>query len=234
MNKRYYRFGYIILLIGFCCGRLFAQKGHMYFITDYGAVGNGRELNTAAIQRAIDKAHQNGGGTVVVPAGKFLTGALQMKSKVELHLEKNAVLLGSINPVDYHPLKMQGHPVSPKQDDNSSLALIVAYKASHIAVTGPGTIDGQGTALALNIDSLYHIGQLKDPDYAVGSKRPNEKVRPKLFLLSQCSYIDFEDATLKNAACWGLSFELCSATMFVTLIFSISAPSTDSMAIAER
>ncbi|MDE1192088.1 MAG: glycoside hydrolase family 28 protein [Arachidicoccus sp.] len=190
---------------------LLAQNIHEYNIASYGAVGNGQTLNTKAIQNVIDKASAQGGGAVIIPEGKFLTGTLEMKSNVELRLEKNAVLLGSTNPFDYPAHEMKDHPQSPKQDDNSSLALLVAYRAQNIAITGNGTIDGQGTALALNVDSLYYLGVIKDPNH---SSRPNEKVRPKLFLFSLCKNINLENATLKNSACWGLSFELCENLTF--------------------
>jgi len=183
-----------------------AQINKTFNISDDGAVGNGQKLNTGSIQRTIDRANAAGGGTVIIPKGRFLTGMLQLKSNVTLHLASGAFLLGSTNPFDYTELPMKGHPKSPKQDDNSSLALLVAYRANNIAITGPGTIDGQGTALALNIDSLYYLGKIKDPHH---SSRPNETVRPKLLLFSTCKNVKIQEATLKNSACWGLSFELC-------------------------
>jgi pectate lyase len=210
LRKNQYSVGYLFILLVFCFGtrQLLGQSGseHIYRITDFGAIGDAKTINTAAIQKAIDAANANGGGKVVIPEGKFLSGTLQMKTGVEMHLDNKAVLLGSTNPRDYHKIDRPGHPVSPKQDDNSSLALIAAFKADHFSITGTGTIDGQGTALALNIDSLIHIGQISDPHY---SNRPNEKVRPKLLLFSLCQNINIEDASLKNSACWGLSFEIC-------------------------
>ena len=58
----------------------------LYFITDFGAVGDGKTLNTAAIQNAIDTCTSAGGGQVIVPAGRFLSGTICLKSNVELHL----------------------------------------------------------------------------------------------------------------------------------------------------
>ncbi|MCO5238227.1 MAG: glycosyl hydrolase family 28 protein [Chitinophagaceae bacterium] len=205
------KFSIVTLLVCLCffisCNRLYAQSQQQYNISDYGSVGDGKVLNTKPIQNLIDKASEQGGGIVLIPAGKFLTGTLVMKSNVELHLEKNAILLGSTNPFDYKEVEMKGHPVSPKQDDNSQLALLVAYQSNNIAVTGSGTIDGQGRELALNIDSLYHVGIIKDPNYG---GRPNETVRPKLLRFSMCNNVTIREATLKNSACWGLSFDLCT------------------------
>ncbi|ANI89634.1 glycoside hydrolase [Arachidicoccus ginsenosidimutans] len=209
------RFIFSIIIFSVCtfytlCGNLLLAQSKQYNISDYGAVGDGTTLNTETIQSVIDKAGTDGGGTVIIPAGKFLTGMLVMKSNVELHLEKDAVLLGSTNPFDYHTIDMKELPESPKKDDNSPLALLIAYRADNVSITGSGTIDGQGTQLALNIDSLYHLGLIKDPNYSSWGNRPNEKVRPKLFLFALCKNVNIEDATLKSPACWGLSFELCN------------------------
>ncbi|WP_293943219.1 MULTISPECIES: glycoside hydrolase family 28 protein [unclassified Sphingobacterium] len=199
------------LLACLLCGTMVhAHQKKDYPITVYGAIGDGQRLNTKIIQQVIDQATAAGGGRVIIPAGQFLTGTLVMKSNIELHLQEGATLLGNTNPLDYKEIEMPGHPVSPKQDDNSSLALLVAYRADNFSITGPGTIDGQGTALALNIDSLYHLGIIKDPNYSSWGNRPNEKVRPKLFRFSLCNNVSIKEATLRNSACWGLSFELCN------------------------
>jgi polygalacturonase len=181
-----------------------------YNIVDYGAVPNGITNNTKAIQSAIDAASKNKGGKVIFPKGRFLAGSIEMKSDVSLYLEEGAVLLGSTDPNDYKVMNNEGHPVSPKKDDDSQLALLLAHKANNISLSGKGLIDGQGRELALNIDSLYHAGVLKDPNYDNRNSRPSETVRPKLFRFSECEQVKIVDLTIKNAACWGLSFVLCS------------------------
>src|SRR4051794_14202462 len=72
-----------------------------FVITDFGAKADGSTLNSAAIQKAIDAASAAGGGTVVIPAGTFLSGAVFLKPHVNLHLEKGAVLKGSEKVADY-------------------------------------------------------------------------------------------------------------------------------------
>lgn len=181
-----------------------------FLVTQYGAVPDGKTLNTQAIQKAIDAAFKNKGGRVVFPKGNFLSGSIVMKTNVEIYLEENAVLLGSTNPKDYLNMAFDGRPDSPKKDDNSQLALILAHKANNIALKGKGTIDGQGLKLALNIDSLHHAGVAIDPKYSLRRNRPNETMRPKLFRFSQCETISVEGLKLGEASCWGLSFELCS------------------------
>jgi polygalacturonase len=69
-------------------------------ITGSGALGDGKTSNTKAIQNLIDKTAREGGGTLVVPAGTFVTGALFLKQGVSLSIEKGGVLKGSVNPDD--------------------------------------------------------------------------------------------------------------------------------------
>lgn len=191
-------------------GQQHPQAQKTYSITGYGALADGKTLNTKAIQAAIDAANTAKGGRVIFPKGKFLSGSIEMKSDVNIYLEEGAVLLGSTNPDDYKPMDTKGRPVSPKNDDNSQLALLLAHKANNISISGKGIIDGQGRALALNIDSLYHAGILADPNYSKKNMRPSETVRPKLFRFSECNNVKILNLEIKNGACWGLSFELCS------------------------
>lgn len=181
-----------------------------FLITAFGAKGDGKTMNTIAIQKAINAAFKNKGGQVIFPKGKFLSGSIVMKTNVTLYFEEEAVLLGSTNPKDYLNMAFAGRPDSPKKDDNSQLALILAHKANNIALKGKGTIDGQGLKLALNIDSLHHAGVAIDPKYSLRRNRPNETMRPKLFRFSQCENVSVEGLKVGEASCWGLSFELCS------------------------
>jgi Glycosyl hydrolases family 28 len=95
-------------------------------VRTYGAIGDGRTLDTAAIQKAIDAAGAHG-GTVLFPAGRFLSGTITLRSNVTLHLSPGAVLLGSTRMADYNPKH-----------------LIYAKGVENIAIEGSGTIDGQG------------------------------------------------------------------------------------------
>ncbi|MFA9192326.1 glycosyl hydrolase family 28 protein [Flavobacterium sp. FZUC8N2.13] len=187
-----------------------AKTPKEFLITNYGAIADGTTLNTIAIQKAIDAAFKNRGGCVVFPKGAFLSGSIQMKTNVSLLLEEGAVLLGSTNPDDYIKMEFPGRPDSPKKDDNSQMALILAHKATNIKLYGKGKIDGQGLQLALNIDSLHHAGIAIDPKYTIRRNRPNETMRPKLFRFSQCDNVTIEGLQVGEASCWGLSFELCS------------------------
>jgi len=199
-----------LFLFGFKCEAQQNTKPEKEFlITDYGSKADGKTINTIAIQKAIDAAFKNKGGRVVFPKGRFLSGSIILKSNVTLYFDEESVLLGSTNPKNYFNMTFDGRPDSPKKDDNSQMALILAHKANNIRLIGKGTIDGQGLQLALNIDSLHHAGVVVDPKYNFRRNRPNETMRPKLFRFSQCNNIVVEGLKAGQASCWGLSFELC-------------------------
>lgn len=180
-----------------------------YVVTDHGVKGDEITLNTKALQNLIDKVSYKGGGTLVFPEGKYLSGGLQIKTNVSLYLKEGAVLLGSTNPYDYQSIVMEGRPEMGGRDDNSQMALLIAFKANNFKIYGKGKIDAQGRALALNIDSLHHEGIKVDPKYNYRRMRTHETVRPKLLRFSMCNNVEILDLNLYNASCWGLSFELC-------------------------
>ncbi len=201
---------FILMILSVQSKEVVKNSPKEFLVTKYGAIPDGVTLNNLAIQKAIDAAFKSKGGRVVFPKGKFLSGSIQLKSNVTLYFEEGAVLLGSTNPGDYANMDFHGRPISPKNDDNSQMALILAHKANNIALKGKGTIDGQGLQLALHIDSLHHAGVAIDPKYSLHRNRPNETMRPKLFRFSQCDTILVEGLKVGEASCWGLSFELCS------------------------
>ena len=166
------------------------------------------EMNTMALQTLIDNVSQNGGGRVVFASGEYHVGQIELKSGVELHLEEGAVLLGSTSPSDYFQVNTNPS-AGDQQKDKSRIGLIVAKNAHHIAITGSGTIDGQGQALALTIDSLHHTGERIDPDYNVRRQRPSELMRPTLLNFVGCTNVRIEGVRLRNSAGWGLSFHDC-------------------------
>ena len=189
----------LILLCAFISLQLTAQQ-KTYNIVAYGAKADGKTNNTAAIQSAIDKASANGGGRVLVPAGKFVTGVIEIKSGVELHLAANAVLLATTRRSDYGPEKAS--------------ALIVAEGQQNIGITGPGTIDGQAELLIKDIYTMLKNGSLKDREWQKynewGQMRPEENNRPKLILFKNCKDITIKKVTIKNGLCWIQDYRSCS------------------------
>ena len=108
-------------------------------ILEYGAKPDGKTLNTKAIQRAIDDVFQAGGGVVNAPTGTFLTGRIELKSRVTLNLEAGSILLGSESISDY-----DANSDSSRKGGGKPRHLIFAQDAVDVALTGPGRIDGQG------------------------------------------------------------------------------------------
>ncbi len=163
-------------------------------VLQMGAKGDGSTLNTSAIQSAIDNVSGEGGGRLVFPAGRYLTGTIVLKSGVELYLDKNAVILGSTRPEDY--------------PDNHRQALLFAEGQKNIAVSGKGTIDGQGRTVALKIDSLFYAGKLDSVHYNLRRKRPEK--RPQIVTFINCEKVTITGITLKNSASWVQTYDRCS------------------------
>ena len=113
----------------------------MNTLTDHGAVPGAITVQTAALQAAIDACAAGGGGTVLVPAGTYLTGTLRLRDHVTLHLENGAVLKGSADLADY-PEIIGGFTDAVGQKRNR--CLIYAQGAVGVAITGQGTVDGSG------------------------------------------------------------------------------------------
>jgi len=108
-------------------------------VRDFGATGNGTTKDTAAFQKALDAcAAARGGGEVIVPAGNYLIGSIELKSQTTLRLEPGASLLGSPDLEDYPVVKVRWEG---KWIDGHR-ALVSAHDAGHIAIVGPGKISG--------------------------------------------------------------------------------------------
>lgn len=185
--------GLALLVFSLLPSLLFAKD---YDITSFGALSDGTTLNTRFIQAAIDQAHDEGGGRVMVPKGRFLSGSVILKTGVELHLEKGAVLLGSLNPDDYVIIKRWK-------------ALVMADHAQNIAITGKGTLDGQGGPLALHVDSLFYVGKVDSTQYVFKEKRPLVTIRPQIIEFVDCQDIRVTGVTIKDGASWVQSYKRC-------------------------
>jgi hypothetical protein len=115
-------------------------------VRDFGAKGNGVDKDHPAIQRAIDRCAELGGGTVWVPAGRYLCGTIVLKSHIRLFLDAGAVILGSPDPEDYRRMMEGNHfyRSTPTQPVNQDQNLICVWKATDVGIDGPGEIDAQG------------------------------------------------------------------------------------------
>ncbi len=173
----------VLGMIGLGSSPLFAAAPVLYDVRDFGARPDGRTLCTRAIQDAIDKCVERGGGTVYLPPGDFLSGTILLKSGVTLHLDTRCTLLGSINLRDY-PVTVPGY--RSYTDNYTEKSLIYGEKLERIAITGRGTIDGQGAAF-------------KGP----------YKVRPYMIRLIECRDVVVEGVTIRDSPMWVQHYLAC-------------------------
>ncbi len=193
----------LFLLITYCLFTQATKASISINLADIGGVGDGITLNTAKIQLAIDSCNKTGGGTIVFPKGNFLTGTIVLRSNVTLHLEADAVLLGSTDLKDYKFSDAFIAEKNPYADVNKQ-ALIYAFDAKNIAVTGPGTIDGQGKSF----ETVSRLGSMA----AFRGEVSFSKIkifRPRLIEIIKCTNINFSNISIKNSPSWGLHLIGC-------------------------
>jgi len=186
-----------------------ATQAQTLDVTRFGAIGNGKTLNTRALQAAIDSCSRQGGGTVLFPAGTFLTGTLNLKSNITLELSNGAVLLGSGDINDYEEERI-----------NNRRHLIYARGASNIAIIGQGTIDGQGKAFWKG-DTL---------DFEPIPPRPVHWLR-----FENCSRVQLRDIRLQNSPSHVCYLDTCNDVTIdgVTLLNDARVPNTDGFDISD-
>ncbi len=186
-------------------------------IRDHGAVGDGVTDDAAAIQAAIDACSAAGGGTVLVPAGAtFCTGSIELRSHVELHVERGAVLAGSADPAAY-TARLQVGALSAgvvDPDNDSALMLITARDAVDVAITGAGTIDGAGRHFV-------------EEDLGTIYRCPNQ--RPFTVFLIGCSRVVLRDVRLQDAALWCVRLSGCEDVLVhgITIDTDLKLPNAD-------
>jgi polygalacturonase len=184
-----------------------------FVITDFGALADGKTDCTAAISNAISACAENGGGHVVIPAGEFLTGAIHLKSNVDLHLETNAVLKFSTDPNNYLPVvftRFEGtelYNYSP---------LIFALGQKNVAVTGEGTLDGQADDsnwLAWkNTKSRAALVKMATDGVPVEQRQFGEgfNLRPDFIEFNRCEDVLIEGVRIRRSPMWELHPLLCT------------------------
>lgn len=159
----------------------------IYNIRAYGAKGDGTTIDTAAVQAAIDACTRDGGGTVLVPAGTFVIGTVELKSNVTLHIAASGKLLGSADGKQYHAVDaIPLHGDTTLVDGN--WALLFAVNAKHVAIEGPGTIDGQGA-------QFHSAVRGTPPPSGLGGNR-----RPYHVLVYRCQDFSVRNISLLDCA----------------------------------
>jgi hypothetical protein len=165
----------IILLCA--CPTLFAASE--FDVRAFGAKGDGSAKDTAAIQKAIDTAAAQGGGTVLLPPGKYLSGTIHLKSNITFYLAKGATLLASTDNNDFDPYEtLPFKSVSDNETTYFHYGLVTAENVHHIAIVGQGVIDGN---------------------------RPRRR-GPKTVAIKLCQYVTIRGITVQNSPNYSISF----------------------------
>ncbi len=161
----------------------------IFNVCDYGAKGDGVQLNTEAIQTAVNECAKTG-GSVLIPPGRYLSGTIFMKSNVTLHICTGAILLGSTNIKDYPEKRPE---LRSYTDNYVTQSLIYGENLYNIAVVGQGIIDGQGSFF-------------KPPSKA---REDRYKYRPYIIRFINCQNVTVENITLRNSAMWMQHYLAC-------------------------
>jgi polygalacturonase len=180
----------------------------VFNVRQHGAAGDGLTLDTGALQFVIDLCAQQGGGTVYLPAGRYLTGSLFLRSNITLYLDAGALILGSENPADYPVI----HSRWEGMHQDTYAPLIGGNSLQNIAVIGRGTIDGRGAVWwkAKEENTLAHP-------------------RPRLISFSDCTNVLIEGITAINSPSWTVNPVHCQNVNIhaITIINPADSPNTD-------
>jgi polygalacturonase len=216
-NKLCFLPGFLALLIVIQIARAAQSSGSMN-VLDHGAIGDGKTLCTNSIQAAVDACSAAGGGIVDFPAGRYLSGPIFLKSNVTLHIGEGARLLAS-NRFDDFPLFKPGW--STKGNDQKLAGLITGVDLENVAITGRGTIDGQGQP--------WWEAQNKDKKATEGQKKLLVHGRPHLISLYRCRNVRIAEVTVVNSPSWNVHLVGCENLVVdgIAIINPAKSPNTD-------
>jgi hypothetical protein len=170
----------------------------IFDVKKFGALGDGKTMDTAAINKAIDACHSVGGGTVYMPPGVYLSGTVILKSNITLYLEGGATLLGSSNLSDYTSV-----PGPSADGDANQRHLICARDAENIGLSGTGTIDGQGSAFWEPNGRAAASPEDAWRDVIAFYWKHGPRPSPMLEFYN-CKNLRIEDVQIKNSPGWTL------------------------------
>lgn len=199
-----------------------------FLITKYGAVGDGLRDCTEALRKAIDACHSAGGGRVVVPGGTYLTGAIHLKSDVDLYLARGATIRFTTNLSEYLPVvfaRFEGTEVM-----NYS-PLVYAFEQTNVAVTGEGTLDGQGSAWHAWKSNSDPKRLVKLADRGVPAAErifgQGHYLRPNFITPVRCRNVLIEGIRIINSPMWVLNPVYCTNVTIQSVTVATGGPNTD-------
>ncbi|MDP4275458.1 MAG: glycoside hydrolase family 28 protein [Bacteroidota bacterium] len=184
-------------------------------ITRFGAIQGDKEKTSLAISKAIDEASKTGGGIVIIPEGKWLTKQIHLKSNVNLHLDKGAVLLFSEDPVDYLPAV---HSSWEGLECYNYSPLIYAYQCKNIAITGEGKIEAKMdiweqwfSRPKAHLESLKRLCNLSFQNVPVEERQmanDSAHLRPQCIQFNRSENILLEGISIFNSPFWTIHLYL--------------------------
>ena len=204
----------------------------VFTITDFGAMGDGIAMNTGAFRAAIGACTKAGGGRVVVPAGIFRTGPIELVSRMALVLEKGAVIQASDRFADFG----LPDPLPAVQSEIDALRkqlrpLITGTKLEDVAILGEGIIDGAGAVWWAKSDKMAEraVAPAKPGDPAPAAEKPLSIPRTHLVVLRDCTRVHVQGVTLRNSPMFHLVPHHCREVLVedVTIFAPDDAPNTD-------
>jgi polygalacturonase len=186
----------------------------VFDVRQFGAVGDGKTLDTAGIQKALDECGK-AGGVVHFGAGTYLIKPIYLHSKTTLQLDAGAVLQATDEPEDFKSPTGKGGPVSSA----SFVALVNGKDLTDVTIAGPGTIDGAGARWWVPAEAARR----KTPGYTMP--------RPRLIVLTRCNNLLVRDITLQNSPCFNLVPMECENVVItnVTIKAPANSPNTDAI-----
>lgn len=219
------RFALSLLSVPLWCHA--APGGRRVSIVDTGAVADGATVNTRAIQAAIDGLAGQGGGTVVVPAGVFVSGALFFKPGVHLHLDRGAVLRCS---TDMRHFPVQRTRIEGHFEERFNPGLVNASGCDGLTITGEGTLDGAGRPIW---DQFW---KLRNASREKGNFRNLDVPRARLAVIEGSRGVTIAGITFKDSQFWNLHLYRCRDVVVRNAGFEVpddyaQAPSTDGIDI---
>lgn len=200
----------------------------IYNIKEHGAVGDGKQINTKAIQLAIDTVAASGGGTVFISDGIYKTGTIELKSNVELHLASDGVLLGSENVEDYPERENVKHVDTRNLPRNRNACMIYADECKNIAITGSGKIDCNGTSFVMKKGG--EPGAWEGWEYV----RIDAPTPPRVVFFAGCQNVKIEDVTMVNQPSgWSYWIHDCDYVTFdkCKILAEVQYPNNDGIHI---
>lgn len=193
-------------------------------VTDCGGVGDALTMNTGAFAKAMSQLQKQGGGHLDVPAGVYLTGPIVMKDGIDLHLDKNAIIVFSPDKKDHYKLE-DGKPTSQMAN------AISASKRKNVSITGQGTIDGNGEwwravkrgkqsdvewnrylAMGGTVSDkgdLWYPFNLKHFDNVAPTPQQQEKMRQKMIKFTDCENVLVQGVTVMNSPNFHINPQRC-------------------------